>query len=88
MVKLIGPVSLYYYKNLNAEISRNILLLGDYHDDKYFDEKCCNTYNIIKDTETMYYNNILIYNRFQLIEIMREIINIIDDNILPETLNI
>jgi hypothetical protein len=43
-MKIIGPVSYYYYKNLpidDTDDLRNILLFGDAHFSLYWEEDCC-----------------------------------------------
>lgn len=35
---MIGPINLIFYKDINE---KNILMLGDFHDDLDYDKKCC-----------------------------------------------
>ena len=51
---LIGSVSLTYYKNLkiDEDDERNVLLLGDIHNNLAFSKKCCNHNELTNKMQT------------------------------------
>lgn len=68
-MKIIGPISYRYYKNIQIEDNdtRNILLFGDYHHDLTYDTECCTNDHIEKTI--VKFTNIIIIIYVNIIEI-------------------
>ena len=76
---LVGAVSLHFYKNIKVDDNdeRNILFLGDYHNDLTFGNCCKNNEKVYKRIETMIYSVNFTYKLLYLLDV----VTIIEDEI-------